>query len=100
MGGASDTGFWIPTLSPRSTRAPKMRGADPPKPPSGRSSTITESPRRRLDKDVLASALHYDLLGVFQAAHDVHDALLRLFHLAESDGTADLHLLLEGLRRS
>src|SRR5436305_13953644 len=64
----------------------------------GASSSAKEPVRSRLDKAVLATALHNDLFGVFQSTHDVDDALLRFFHLAQTDWSANLHLFLQCLR--
>src|SRR6266542_219416 len=53
-----------------------------------------------LNKDVLASPLHDDLFGVLEPSNDVHDPLLGLFDLAQADGSSDLHLFAQRLRRA
>src|SRR5438105_15162528 len=90
----------MPTWSPRRTRAPNTRGCEMAKPAERWSSSATASPRMRLDKDVLATALDDDFFCVLQSADHVDDALLRLFNLPQADRTADLHLLFERLRRT
>src|SRR5919199_2955682 len=93
------TGSGLGVCSPTSAlcsnrRPPKTRGAAGPR----ELTTATASARSRLDKDVLAAALHDDLFRVLQATHDVDDALLSFLDLAQADRPANLHLLLERLR--
>src|SRR5438132_1703400 len=72
-GTDSEMGRWTPTWSPRRTRwPPKIRGSTEL---IGRSRS---EERSRLDKDVLATTLHHDLLGVLEPSHDIDDSLLGL----------------------
>src|SRR6266851_6132336 len=99
-GAASGTGLSTPTLSPRRSRVPNRRGTETGWAAGRWSMTATASARRRLGKDDLATALDHDLFGIFQSTHDVDDALLGLFDLAQAHRAANLHLFAEGLRRA
>src|SRR6266851_630783 len=99
-GAASGTGLSTPTLSPRRSRVPNRRGTETGWAAGRWSMTATASARRRLDKDVLATALDHDLFGIFQSTHDVDDALLGLFDLAQAHRATDFHLFAQCLRRA